>query len=123
RLSPHYGVLYTGPNGLVAHECIIDTRPFKQSAGIEVDDIAKRIIDYGFHPPTVSDRKSTRLNSSHGSISYAVFCLKKKNTHVTVNEGSSARERGGRGSRACRERPQGTQTKTDIRITRAAHIR
>src|SRR5256712_6404258 len=54
RLSPHYGVLYTGPNGLVAHECIIDTRPFKQSAGIEVDDIAKRIIDYGFHPPTVS---------------------------------------------------------------------
>src|SRR2546426_1096286 len=54
RLSPHYSVLYTGPNGLVAHECIIDTRPFKQSAGIEVDDIAKRIIDYGFHPPTVS---------------------------------------------------------------------
>src|SRR5207245_5787111 len=83
RLSPHYGVLYTGPNGLVAHECIIDTRPFKQSAGIEVDDIAKRIIDYGFHPPTVSDRKSTRLNSSHGSTSYAVFCLKKKNTHVS----------------------------------------
>jgi len=54
RLAPHYGVLYTGPNGFVAHECIIDTRPFKQSAGIEVEDIAKRIIDYGFHPPTVS---------------------------------------------------------------------
>jgi len=54
RLAPHYGVLYTGPHGLVAHECIIDTRPFKQSAGIEVEDIAKRIIDYGFHPPTVS---------------------------------------------------------------------
>src|SRR5213083_410717 len=54
RLAPHYGVLYTGPNGFVAHECIIDTRPFKQTAGIEVEDIAKRIIDYGFHPPTVS---------------------------------------------------------------------
>ncbi len=54
RLRPHYNVLYTGPNGLVAHECIIDTRPFKASAGVEVEDIAKRIIDYGFHPPTVS---------------------------------------------------------------------
>jgi len=54
RLAPHYTVLYTGPNGFVAHECIIDTRPFRQSAGIEVEDIAKRIIDYGFHPPTVS---------------------------------------------------------------------
>ncbi len=54
RLSKHYPLLYSGQNGLVAHECIIDTRPFKASAGIEVDDIAKRIIDYGFHPPTVS---------------------------------------------------------------------
>jgi len=54
RLEGHYELLYSGANGLVAHECIIDTRPFKQSAGIEVEDIAKRIIDYGFHPPTVS---------------------------------------------------------------------
>src|SRR5437870_2156242 len=54
RVAPHYEVLYTGATGRVAHECIIDTRPFKQSAGIEVEDIAKRIIDYGFHPPTVS---------------------------------------------------------------------
>jgi glycine dehydrogenase len=54
RLADHYPLLYPGRNGLVAHECIIDTRPFKQSAGIEVEDIAKRIIDYGFHPPTVS---------------------------------------------------------------------
>src|SRR5436309_2855272 len=54
RLAPHYAVLYSGANGRVAHECIIDTRPFKHSAGIEVEDIAKRIIDYGFHPPTVS---------------------------------------------------------------------
>jgi glycine dehydrogenase len=54
RLQPHYQVLYSGPGGLVAHECIIDTRPFKASAGVDVEDIAKRIIDYGFHPPTVS---------------------------------------------------------------------
>src|SRR6059036_1061693 len=50
----HYELLYSGQHGLVAHECIIDTRPFKSSAGIDVEDIAKRLIDYGFHPPTVS---------------------------------------------------------------------
>jgi len=54
RLEGSYEVLYTAPNGTVAHECIVDTRPFKASAGIGVEDIAKRIIDYGFHPPTVS---------------------------------------------------------------------
>ncbi|MGJ3245364.1 MAG: aminomethyl-transferring glycine dehydrogenase [Elainellaceae cyanobacterium] len=54
RLENHYTVLYKGKNGLIAHECIIDTRPFKKSAGIEVSDIAKRLIDYGFHPPTMS---------------------------------------------------------------------
>ncbi|MEO8478745.1 MAG: aminomethyl-transferring glycine dehydrogenase [Gemmatimonadota bacterium] len=54
RLEGAYDVLYSGPKGLVAHECILDTRPFKASAGIEVEDIAKRLIDYGFHPPTVS---------------------------------------------------------------------
>ncbi len=54
RLADHYPLLYSGQNGLVAHECIIDTRPFKTTAGIDVEDIAKRIIDYGFHPPTVS---------------------------------------------------------------------
>ncbi|HXE58221.1 MAG TPA: aminomethyl-transferring glycine dehydrogenase [Gemmatimonadales bacterium] len=54
KLQGHYEVLYSGPNGFVAHECIIDTRPFKQTAGVDVEDIAKRIIDYGFHPPTVS---------------------------------------------------------------------
>jgi glycine dehydrogenase len=54
RLEGKYGLLYSGSHGLIAHECILDTRPFKQSAGIEVEDIAKRLIDYGFHPPTVS---------------------------------------------------------------------
>ncbi|MGH7607526.1 MAG: aminomethyl-transferring glycine dehydrogenase subunit GcvPB, partial [Gemmatimonadales bacterium] len=49
-----YRLLYAGQHGLVAHECILDTRPFKSSAGIDVEDIAKRLIDYGFHPPTVS---------------------------------------------------------------------
>ena len=54
RLEGSYEVLYAAPNGTVAHECIVDTRPFKATAGIGVEDIAKRIIDYGFHPPTVS---------------------------------------------------------------------
>ncbi len=54
RLEGTYPTLYSGTGGLVAHECILDTRPFKQSAGVEVEDIAKRLIDYGFHPPTVS---------------------------------------------------------------------
>ena len=54
RLETHYPVLYKGKNGLVAHECILDLRQFKKTAEIEVDDIAKRLIDYGFHPPTVS---------------------------------------------------------------------
>jgi glycine dehydrogenase len=54
RLVDQFPVLYTGPDGLIAHECILDMRPFKTSAGIEVEDIAKRLIDYGFHPPTVS---------------------------------------------------------------------
>ena len=54
RLEDHYPVLYRGKNGWVAHECILDLRQFKRTAEIEVDDIAKRLIDYGFHPPTVS---------------------------------------------------------------------
>ena len=54
QLEPHYPVLYTGKNGLVAHECIIDLRDFKKTAGIEVTDVAKRLMDYGFHAPTVS---------------------------------------------------------------------
>jgi glycine dehydrogenase len=54
RLEGHFSLLYSGNRGLIAHECIIDMRPFKATAGVEVEDIAKRIIDYGFHPPTVS---------------------------------------------------------------------
>jgi glycine dehydrogenase len=54
RLAPYYPVLYTGQNGLVAHECILDIRPLKESAGVTAEDIAKRLIDYGFHAPTMS---------------------------------------------------------------------
>ncbi len=54
RLSPHYPVLYTGPGGLVAHECILDLRPLKEKSGIAVEDVAKRLVDYGFHAPTMS---------------------------------------------------------------------
>ncbi|OUL30623.1 glycine dehydrogenase (aminomethyl-transferring) [Nostoc sp. RF31YmG] len=54
RLEQYYPVLYQGKNGLVAHECILDLRSLKKSAGIEIDDVAKRLIDYGFHAPTVS---------------------------------------------------------------------
>src|SRR5437762_2085984 len=54
RLAPHYPVLYGGPRGLVAHECILDLRPLKASSGVEAEDVAKRLIDYGFHAPTMS---------------------------------------------------------------------
>jgi glycine dehydrogenase len=54
RLSAHYPVLYTGANGLIAHECIIDLRPISAETGVTVDDVAKRLIDYGFHAPTMS---------------------------------------------------------------------
>jgi glycine dehydrogenase len=54
RLSPHFPVLYTGESGLVAHECIIDLRPVSRESGVTVEDVAKRLIDYGFHAPTMS---------------------------------------------------------------------
>tara|TARA_X000000368_G_scaffold254350_1_gene201044 strand:+ start:150 stop:2999 length:2850 start_codon:yes stop_codon:yes gene_type:complete len=54
KLSSHFKILYTGKNGLVAHECIVDIRPLKELCGVEVDDIAKRLIDFGFHAPTMS---------------------------------------------------------------------
>ncbi len=54
RLEKHYPILFTGKNGTCAHEFIVDLRPFKQSAGVEAEDVAKRLIDYGFHAPTMS---------------------------------------------------------------------
>ena len=54
RLRDHYPVLYSGRDGLVAHECILDLRPITKATGVTVDDVAKRLIDYGFHAPTLS---------------------------------------------------------------------
>merc|ERR1711985_98996 len=54
RLENHYPVLFTGPNGTCAHEFILDLRPIKAETGIDVEDVAKRLIDYGFHAPTMS---------------------------------------------------------------------
>lgn len=54
RLSDHYPILYTGRDGLVAHECILDLRPLKERCGVDVEDVAKRLIDFGFHAPTMS---------------------------------------------------------------------
>jgi glycine dehydrogenase len=54
KLAPHYPVLYTGENGLVAHECILDIREITKESGVSVDDIAKRLMDFGFHAPTMS---------------------------------------------------------------------
>jgi len=54
RLGEHYPVLYQGQDGLVAHECILDLRPLTKATGVTVDDVAKRLVDYGFHAPTVS---------------------------------------------------------------------
>ncbi|MCH1463639.1 MAG: aminomethyl-transferring glycine dehydrogenase [Candidatus Nanopelagicales bacterium] len=54
RLKEHYPILYTAPNGTVAHECIVDIRPVTAESGVSVDDIAKRLMDYGFHAPTMS---------------------------------------------------------------------
>jgi glycine dehydrogenase len=54
RLAPHFPVLYTGREGLVAHECIVDLRGLTRDTGVTVDDVAKRLVDYGFHAPTMS---------------------------------------------------------------------
>ena len=54
RLGHHYPVLYSGARGLVAHDCILDLRPLTAATGVTVDDVAKRLIDYGFHAPTMS---------------------------------------------------------------------
>lgn len=54
KLAPHYPILYSGPGGLVAHECIVDLRPFRDSAGVGAEDVAKRLMDFGLHAPTMS---------------------------------------------------------------------
>jgi glycine dehydrogenase len=56
RLAPHYPLVYRGRGGFVAHECIVDVRPMKATAGVDVEDVAKRLMDYGFHAPTCRGR-------------------------------------------------------------------
>ena len=54
RLDPHYPVVYKGKNGRVAHECVVNLAPIKEACGVTVEDVAKRLVDYGFHAPTMS---------------------------------------------------------------------
>ena len=78
RLAPHYPILYMGKNGWVAHECIIDCREFKKSANVTVEDIAKRLIDYGFHAPTVAfpvaDTLMIEPTESENKVELDRFC-------------------------------------------------
>ncbi len=94
RLSPHFPVLYTGENDMVAHECIIDLRPLKEATGITVDDVAKRLIDYGFHAPTMSfpvpDTLMIEPTESEGKRELDRFC----EAMIAIREEIAAIERG-----------------------------
>ncbi len=78
RLDPHFPVLYKGPGGFVAHECIIDLRWLKERSGITVEDVAKRLVDYGFHAPTMSfpvvDTLMIEPTESEGKREIDRFC-------------------------------------------------
>jgi glycine dehydrogenase len=78
RLKPHFPVLYTGPGGYVAHECIIDLRSLKDRTGLTVEDVAKRLVDYGFHAPTMSfpvaDTLMIEPTESEGKREIDRFC-------------------------------------------------
>ena len=78
RLKSHYPIVYTGSQGRVAHECIIDLREIKASSGITVEDVAKRLVDYGFHAPTMSwpvaDTFMIEPTESEGKIELDRFC-------------------------------------------------
>ena len=78
RLNPHFPVLYTGPGGFVAHECIIDLRWLKERTGLTVEDVAKRLVDYGFHAPTMSfpvvDTLMIEPTESEGKRELDRFC-------------------------------------------------
>ena len=78
RLKEHYPVLYTGPGGFVAHECILDLRDLKERTGLSVEDVAKRLVDYGFHAPTMSfpvvDTLMVEPTESEGKRELDRFC-------------------------------------------------
>ena len=94
RLKPHYPVLYTGAKNRVAHECIIDLRPLKESSGISVEDVAKRLIDFGFHAPTMSFPVSGTLmiepTESESRAELDRFC----DAMICIREEIAAVERG-----------------------------
>jgi glycine dehydrogenase len=99
RLDPHYPLLYKGRSGRVAHECIVDTRQLKNSAGISVDDIAKRLIDYGFHSPTMSFPVAGTLmiepTESESKAELDRFCdamIAIRNEIAAIERGSAPRE-------------------------------
>ena len=78
RLNPHFPVVYTGPGGHVAHECIVDLRWLKERTGLTAEDVAKRLVDYGFHAPTMSfpvvDTLMIEPTESEGKREIDRFC-------------------------------------------------
>ena len=99
RLDAHFPVLYTGKSGRVAHECIIDLRPIKASCGITVDDVAKRLVDYGFHAPTMSfpvpDTMMVEPTESESKRELDRFCdamIAIRREIAAVESGETARE-------------------------------
>lgn len=95
RLADYYPLLYTGENGRVAHECIVDLRPIKDDVGISVDDIAKRLIDYGFHAPTMSfpvpgtlmiEPTESESLEELDRFCNAMICIRKEVKRVEVGE-------------------------------------
>ncbi|NDK39969.1 glycine dehydrogenase (aminomethyl-transferring) [Pseudoxanthomonas gei] len=99
QLAPHYETLYTGRNGLVAHECILDLRPLKDATGIGAEDVAKRLIDFGFHAPTLSFPvagtlmvEPTESESLHELDRFIAAMIEIRNEIRAVEAGSLDRE-------------------------------
>ena len=95
RLQDHYPVLYTGRNGFIAHECLLDLRPLKEASGISEEDIAKRLMDYGFHAPTMSFPVAGTLmiepTESESKVELDRFCdamiqIRREIAKVEINE-------------------------------------
>jgi glycine dehydrogenase len=95
RLAPHYPVVYTGQNGMIAHECIVDIRAIKETTGITAEDVAKRLVDYGFHAPTMSwpvpETMMIEPTESEGLAELDRFC----EAMILIREEVRAIERGG----------------------------
>jgi glycine dehydrogenase len=99
RLAGHYETLYTGRNGLVAHECILDLRPIKDDTGIGAEDVAKRLIDFGFHAPTLSFPvagtlmvEPTESESQHELDRFIDAMIQIRNEIRAIEDGSLDRE-------------------------------